>query len=151
LASLSKLASYVPPSESLLVSSPIFATHPDPYVFAGAATLAKVTDRVSEAIEVLRISALSTYEDRRISTGALLFGFQPDACHALPSQPEGALPYSSELTSIRSFHRICDGLRTVAWVDREGLMVELVHVTEWARPFADFELPVPSARRLRST
>ena len=63
------------------------------------------------------------------STGALLFGFQPDACHALPSQPEGALPYSSELTSIRSFHRICDGLRTVALVDREGLMVELVDVT----------------------
>ena len=119
----------------------------DPYVFAGAATLDKVTDRVSRAIELLRISALSTYEDRRISTGALLFGFQPDACHALPSQPAGALPYSSELTSIRSFHRICDGLRTVALVDREGLMVELVDITEWGRPNAERELPVPSARR----
>jgi hypothetical protein len=119
----------------------------DPYVFAGAATLAKVTDRVSEAIEVLRISALSTYEDRRISTGALLFGFQPDACHELPAQPSGALHYSSELTAIRSFHRICDGLRTVALVDREGLMVELVDVAEWAAPFADRDLPVPSARR----
>ena len=119
----------------------------DPYVFAGAATLSKVTDRVSEAIEVLRISALSTYEDRRISTGALLFGFQPDACHALPSHPAEALPYSSELTSIRSFHRICDGLRTVALVDRKGLMVELVDVAEWAHPYAEFELPVPSARR----
>src|ERR1700676_1270292 len=53
----------------------------------------------------------------------------------------------SELTSIRSFHRICDGLRTVALVDRSGLMVELVDVAECARPFADFELPVPSARR----
>jgi hypothetical protein len=119
----------------------------DPYVFAGAASLGKVTDRVSEAIDVLRISAMSTYEDRRISTGALLFGFQPDSCHPLPSQPTGALRYSSELTSIRSFHRICDGLRTVALVDRAGLMVELVDVAEWARPFADFELPVPSARR----
>ena len=119
----------------------------DPYVFAGAAKMAKVIDRVSEAIEVLRISALSTYEDRRISTGALLFGFQPDACHSLPPQPTGALPYSSELTSIRSFHRICDGLRTVALVDREGLMVELVDVAEWARPFAELPLPVPSARR----
>jgi hypothetical protein len=119
----------------------------DPYVFAGAATLATIIDRVSEAIDVLRISALSTYEDRRISTGALLFGFQPDACHELPSQPAGALPYSSELTSIRSFHRICDGLRTVALVDRAGLMVELVDVAEWARPFAELELPVPSARR----
>jgi hypothetical protein len=119
----------------------------DPYVFAGAATAAKVIDRVSEAIEVLRISALSTYEDRRISAGALLFGFQPDSCHALPSKPAGALPYSSDLTSIRSFHRICDGLHTVALVDRAGLMVELVDVEEWARPFAEFELPVPSTRR----
>ena len=119
----------------------------DPYVFAGAAALSKVTDRVSEAIELLRISALSTYEDRRISTGALLFGFQPDACHSLPTQPPGALPYSSELTSIRSFHRICDGLRTVALVDRAGLMVELVDIAEWARPFAQLPLPVPSARR----
>ena len=119
----------------------------DPYVFAGAAKMAKVVDRVSGAIEVLRISALSTYEDRRISTGALLFGFQPDACHSLPPQPTGALPYSSELTSIRSFHRICDGLRTVALVDREGLMVELVDIAEWARPFAELPLPVPSARR----
>ena len=122
----------------------------DPYVFAGAESRAKVTDRVSEAIEVLRISALSTYEDRRISTGALLFGFQPDACHALPPQPPGALPYTSELTSIRSFHRICDGLSSVALMDREGLMVELVDVAEWARPYADLPLPVPSTRRYQA-
>src|SRR6202163_4905204 len=122
----------------------------DPYVFAGAATFSTVIDRVSEAIEVLRISALSTYEDRRISTGALLFGFQPDACHALPSHPAEALPYSSELTSIRSFHRICDGLRTIALVDEKGLMVELVDVQEWAQPFSALELPVPSARRYRT-
>jgi hypothetical protein len=122
----------------------------DPHVFAGAETLAKVVDRVSEAIEVLRISALSTYEDRRISTGALLFGFQPDPCHSLPPRPADALPYSSDLTSIRSFHRICDGLRTLALVDREGLMVELIDVEEWAHPFAELELPVPSARRYQT-
>jgi hypothetical protein len=34
-------------------------------------------DRISEAIEVLRISALSSYEGKRISTGALLFGSRP--------------------------------------------------------------------------
>jgi hypothetical protein len=110
---------------------------------------ADLTDRISAAIEVLRISALSSYEDKRISTGALLFGSWPDACHPLPPQPPDALPYSSELTSIRSFHRICDGLRTIALVDRSGLMVELVDVQEWAQPFRDIELPVPSARRYR--
>ena len=121
----------------------------DGSVFDDARNVATLPDRISEAIEVLRISALSSYEDKRISTGALLFGSLADACHSLPPRPPDALPYSSELTSIRSFHRICDGLRTIALVDRNGLMVELVDVQEWAQPFSDIELPVPSARRYR--
>ncbi len=121
----------------------------DGSVFDTVGRLTDFPDRISAAIEVLRISALSSYEDKRISTGALLFGSWPDACHSLPPQPPDALPYSSELTSIRSFHRICDGLRTIALVDRNGLMVELVDVQEWAQPFRDIELPVPSARRYR--
>ncbi len=119
-------------------------------VFANAESSGALPDRVSEAIEVLRISALSSYEDKRISTGALLFGSLPDSCHKLPPEPPDALAYSSELTSIRSFHRICDGLRTLALVDGRGLMVELIDVQEWARPFSDMELPVPSARRYRT-
>src|SRR5262249_15104433 len=38
-------------------------------------------DRVSDAIEVLRMSALTTYENRRIETGVLLYGTTPDDCH----------------------------------------------------------------------
>jgi hypothetical protein len=119
-------------------------------VFDDARSAATLPDRVSLAIEVLRISALSSYEDKRISTGALLFGAFPDACHSLPSRPTDALPYSSELTSIRSFHRICDGLRTIALVDGSGLMVELVDVQDWAQPFSEMELLVPTARRYRT-
>jgi hypothetical protein len=126
------------------------STFLDGRVFADAARAVTLPDRISEAIEVLRISTLSSYEDKRISTGALLFGSLPDACHELPPQPPDALPYSSELTSIRSFHRICDGLRTIALVDGRGLMVELVDVQEWALPFSDLELPVPTARRYRT-
>ena len=122
----------------------------DAKVFEDRRNAAFVPDRVSEAIEVLRISALSSYEDKRISTGALLFGSMPDACHSLPSRPADALQYSSELTSIRSFHRICDGLRTIALVNGSGLMVELVDVQEWAQPFSEMELPVPTARRYRT-
>jgi hypothetical protein len=122
----------------------------DGRVFNGDASSVALPDRISEAIEVLRISALSSYEDKRISTGALLFGSLPDACHSLPSRPAGALPYASDLTSIRSFHRICDGLRTLALVDAQGLMVELVDVQEWAQPFSEWELPIPTARRYRT-
>ena len=118
--------------------------------FDDTSTAATLPDRVSEAIEVLRISALSSYEDKRISTGALLFGTMPDACHPLPPRRADARPYSSELTSIRSFHRICDGLRTIAVVDERGFMVELVDMQEWAQPFSQMQLPVPSTRRYRT-
>jgi len=118
--------------------------------FESAMSLAAATDRVSEAIEVLRISALSTYEDKRTSSGALLFGSFPDSCHSPPTRPADALPYARELTSIPSFHRICDGLRTIALVDGDGLMVELVDVQEWAEPYSAFDLPVPTARRYRT-
>jgi len=145
-------------SETATRSSTIFSGLPedryvsaflDGSVFDDPMSMAVRPDRISEAIDVLRISALSSYEDKRISTGALLFGSYPDACHSLPPEPADALPYSSDLTSIRSFHRICDGLRTIALVDRRGFMVELVDVQEWARPFSQIELPVPSARRYR--
>jgi hypothetical protein len=119
-------------------------------IFGDARSDANLPDRVSEAIEVLRISALSSYEDKRISTGALLFGLLPDACHSLPPRPADALPYSSDLTSIRSFHRICDGLKTIALVDGSGFMVELIDVDEWAQPFSQLELPVPTAQRYRT-
>jgi hypothetical protein len=102
---------------------------------------------VTEAIEVLRISSSTTYENRRIETGVLLFGAHSDPCHHLPTRPEGALRYSNELTGIRSFHRLCDGLQTVALVDREGLLVEIVDVNEWARPFAEYPLAAPAADR----
>jgi hypothetical protein len=146
-------------SETTAGNMPIFggltedryvSTFLDGRVFGDTRSATTLPDRVSEAIEVLRISALSSYEDKRISTGALLFGTLPDACHKLPSRPPDALQYSSELTSIRSFHRICDGLRTIALVDGRGAMVELVDVHEWARPFSELELPVPTARRYRT-
>jgi hypothetical protein len=146
-------------SETTAGNMPIFggltedryvSTFLDGRVFRNTRSATTFPDRVSEAIEVLRISALSSYEDKRISTGALLFGSLPDACHSLPPRPADALPYSSELTSIRSFHRICDGLRTIALVDGRGAMVELVDVNEWARPFSEMGLPVPTARRYRT-
>jgi hypothetical protein len=110
----------------------------------------KGPDRVEDAIEVLRTSALTTYENRRISTGALLFGKSPDPCHERPIRPFGALRYSAALTSIRSFYRLCDGLQTMALVDQNGFLVEIVDVEQWAQPFADIRLPVPSSAQYRT-
>jgi hypothetical protein len=118
---------------------------PAPYAEGSALAL----DRVAEAIDVLRISSSSTYENARINTGVLLFGRMPDPCHEQPPLPEGALPYAQDLTTTRTFHRLCDGIRTLALVDASGRMVELVDVAEWAAPFSDMDLPVPSAVRFR--
>jgi hypothetical protein len=104
-------------------------------------------DRVEDAIEVLRTSSLSTYENRRISTGVLLFGKDPDPCHEVPVTPSDALRYSPALNSIRSFYRLCDGLQTLALVDKDGFLVEIIDVEEWALPFSDTELTVPSPTR----
>jgi hypothetical protein len=104
-------------------------------------------DRVAEAIEVLRISSSSTYENRRINTGVLLFGTLPDPCHDPPLLPDGALPYAQALTTIRTFYRLSDGMRTVALVDGVGRMVELIDIEEWAAPYSSTPLPAPCAAR----
>jgi hypothetical protein len=110
----------------------------------------KGPDRVEDAIEVLRTSSLSTYEHRRISTGALLFGKDPDPCHEPPVRPSGALRYSAALTSIRSFYRLCDGLQTLALVDENGFLAEIVDVEQWAQPLSDTRLAVPSPTRYQT-
>ena len=91
----------------------------------------KGPDRVEDAIEVLRTTSSSTYENRRISTGAILFGRMPDPCHELPPKALGALLYSPGLTSIRSFYRLCYGLQTLALVDQNGFLAEIVDVEEY--------------------
>src|SRR5713101_2011594 len=116
---------------------------PSPYMRGDAPLI----DRVAEAIEVLRISSSTTYENRRINTGVLLFGNLPDPCHAAPPLPDGALPYAQALTTTRTFYRLSDGMRTVALVDSLGRMVELVDIEEWAAPFLTTALPVPGAAR----
>ena len=104
-------------------------------------------DRIAAAIEVLRTSALTTYENRRIATGALLFGTAPDPCHALPASPPHPLRYAAALTRARSFHRLSDGLTTLALVDHEGFLVDLIDVQQWAAPYETLPVPVPSPAR----
>ncbi len=121
----------------------------DPSPHTSGEAVADVPDRIADAIEVLRTSSMSTYENRRIATGVLLFGSMPEPCHEPPQTPDWAMRYSHELTSIRSFHRLCDGLQTLALVDRDGLLAELIDVHEWAEPYRDMPLPVPTSTRYR--
>ncbi len=100
--------------------------------------------RIASTIHTLRTAALSTYENRRVSTGVLLLGEGEGPPH--PS-PLGALDYGVELTALKSIHRLCDGKRTLFLVDQDGRLVEVIDIADWAGDLGDVDHPVvPCAR-----
>jgi hypothetical protein len=103
--------------------------------------------RIASTILTLRTAALSTYENRRVSTGALLLGADNDPCHRRRPVPSDALPYGVELTSLKSIHKLCDGKRTLFLVDRDGRLAEIVDIRRWAAEVPEADEPeVPCAR-----
>jgi hypothetical protein len=103
------------------------------------------SSRIASTILTLRTAALSTYENRRVSTGALLLG--AGDCHAGRHAPADALIYGVELTSLKSIHKLCDGRRTLFLVDRDGRLVEIIDVERWAGAIGNEDGPhVPSPR-----
>jgi hypothetical protein len=102
--------------------------------------------RIASTIQTLRTAALSTYENHRVSTGALLFGSGRDDAHPAPPTAPDALPYSIELTGLKSIHRLCDGERTLFLVDPAGRLAGIVDVENWARKAETPATAVPCAR-----
>jgi hypothetical protein len=100
--------------------------------------------RIASTIQTLRTAALSTYENRRVSTGALLLGPGDDPPRPTPAD---ALPYGVELTALKSIHRLCDGRRTVFLIDRDGKLVEVIDIARWAESIPPDDGPeVPCSR-----
>lgn len=112
----------------------------DPAPYENLETLAGKQDCVADAIEVLRSSALTTHENRRVSTGALLLG---RGSPTLRPANDG-LRYSPALTSIRSFPRLCDGIHTVALVNAKGRWIDIVDLEEWSGYAGSGSPPLPS-------
>lgn len=88
--------------------------------------------RVPAALEALRVAALSTYENRRVSTGALLLGTPFDPAAPGRINREGAPRFNTRLSAIKGFHRLCDGVRTVFIVDRQGDLSRIADIERWA-------------------
>ncbi|WP_422927425.1 hypothetical protein [Singulisphaera sp. PoT] len=103
--------------------------------------------RIASTILTLRTAALSTYENRRVSTGALLIGPGEVPAVAPEEAPPDALDYVAELTSLKSIHRLCDGSRTLFLVDGEGKLADIVDIERWASEVEVGEAPeVPCPR-----
>jgi hypothetical protein len=89
--------------------------------------------RVPAALEALRVAAISTYENRRVTLGTLLLGTEQDP--ATPGQlinSAGAPRFNARLTAFKGFHRLCDGVQTLFLVDRQGDLIRIIDVDRWA-------------------
>lgn len=89
-------------------------------------------DVIARAIEVLRVAALSRYENREISSGVLLLDTNTDPARGA-SRARPLLDYAESLTSVKSFYRLSDGLHTAFLVNREGKVLDIVELDEWDR------------------
>ncbi len=105
------------------------------------------SSRIASTILTLRTAALSTYENRRVSTGALLLGTNDVRDRPAQTTPPDALYYGAELTGLKSIHRLCDGARTLFLVDGEGRLADIIDVERWATETKAPEDPeIPCAR-----
>jgi len=108
-------------------------------------------DRIATAIEVLRVAALSSYENRSISSGVLLVDADEDPTGGGRAQPPQESLYSSGLTASKSFYRLCDGVRTVFLINRTGAVLDIVEIDRWAsRAVGDATLQVPCSPDYRA-
>jgi hypothetical protein len=104
-------------------------------------------DLVATAIEVLRVAAMSSYENRPISSGVLILDTDDDA--EAPRRPpnEQAFRYTHGLTAIKTFYRLSDGLQTLYLINRGGYVLDVLEV---GRRFPPGHLEVPCPMPYRS-
>lgn len=108
------------------------------------------TELIAVAIEVLRVAALSSYENRPVSTGVLLLDADEDPC-VHRRVPETAVEYSPQITGVKAFYRLCDGLRTAVLVNRQGRLIDIVDIARWAADSSGGAgLDVPCSARFRA-
>ena len=104
-------------------------------------------DRIASVIELLRIAALSSYENRPISTGVLLLGTSNDPCRPDAPLPASAPSYTESTTAIKSLFRLADGERTVFLANAEGRLLDIIDIERWGTQASRFQtLQVPCAK-----
>jgi hypothetical protein len=106
----------------------------------------EITGALCDVIDVLRLIGVTSYENRRVTTGVLLAiggSALADGEVVRPASP--FVRFDSSLVAIKSLPRWCDGVRTVGVVDRSGYLAAVADIREEAIGAAP--LVYPSADR----
>lgn len=102
-------------------------------------------DRIASLIEMLRVAALSSYENRPISTGVLLLGTSTDPHR--PGAPAAPATFLESLSRIKTFYRLADGVDAVFLASSEGRLLDIVDIERWGREANPHQtLHVPCAK-----
>jgi hypothetical protein len=104
-------------------------------------------DRIASVIELLRVAALSSYENRPISTGVLLLGTSNDPCRPDTPMSASAPSYTESTAAIKSLFRLADGERTVFLANAEGRLLDIIDIERWGVQASRHQLlQVPCAK-----
>jgi DNA integrity scanning protein DisA with diadenylate cyclase activity len=86
-----------------------------------------------DVIDVLRLIGVTSYENRKVTTGVLLAlggSTGPDDEVVQPAPP--FVRFDSSLAAIKSLPRWCDGMRTIGVVDRAGYLTAVSDIRDEA-------------------
>jgi hypothetical protein len=94
-------------------------------------------DRIASIIELLRVAALSSYENHPITTGVLLLSTSEDPYRTGRPPVASAPAYTESLTAIKSFFRLADGVRTLFLANARGRLLDIIDVDRWGNQVGD--------------
>ena len=108
-------------------------------------------DRIASVIELLRVAALSSYENGAISTGVLLLGTEDDPCRPITTPHDTAPFYTELLTATKSFYRLADGVRTLFLANAEGRLLDIIDIERWSTQVArESRIDTPCAKAFQA-
>ena len=117
----------------------------DPHPYAVDSQKARA-DRIASVIELLRVAALSAYENRPITTGVLLLSTAEDPLRSPRAQATSAPAYARSLTALKSFYRLADGMNTVFLANADGRLLDIIDLERWAGALEPRQAPITCAR-----
>ena len=78
------------------------------------------------------MAALSSYENRPISTGVLLLGTSADPVRPGVPPTSVVVSYDESLARIKSFFRLAEGVHTLFLASSEGRLLNIIDIRRWA-------------------